>query len=163
MFTDRLTWFLFLPARNWKEGRAQIWKVLAVVLSSGNSFIRNLLLKGKKMYLKLSFAAFAVLIITIYSFEAFAQSSPVIVDPDTGEFLGALNNNPYDPNSIANPYGKYGSPYSPNSVNNPYGQYGSPYSPNSITNPYGNSGNTHSTNSLTDIYRLYNNDDDDGG
>jgi hypothetical protein len=50
--------------------------------------------------------------------------------------LGNLNSNPYDPDSVANPYGQYGSPYSPNSVNNPYGVYGSPYSPYSATNPY---------------------------
>lgn len=50
--------------------------------------------------------------------------------------LGNLNSNPYDPNSVSNPYGTYGSPYSPNSVNNPYGVYGSPYSPYSANNPY---------------------------
>ena len=50
---------------------------------------------------------------------------------DSGTYRGQLNSNPYDPNSIANPYGQYGSPYSPDSVNNPYGA-GSPYgdSPN---------------------------------
>jgi len=61
--------------------------------------------------------------------------SPIVVAPD-GTYLGNLNSNPYDPNSVANPYGRYGSPYSPDSINNPYGQYGSPYSPNSVTNPY---------------------------
>jgi len=50
--------------------------------------------------------------------------------------LGNLNSNPYDPDSISNPYGQYGSPYSPKSVNNPYGVYGSPYSPYSANNPY---------------------------
>lgn len=62
-------------------------------------------------------------------------NSPKVYAPD-GQFLGNLNNNRYDPNSIANPYGQYGSRYSPNSVNNPYGQYGNPYSPN-YTRPYG--------------------------
>lgn len=66
---------------------------------------------------------------------AFAQNSPYIVSPD-GQFLGNLNNNRYDPNSVANPFGKYGSPYSNNSINNPYGRYGSPYSSHSATNPY---------------------------
>ena len=46
------------------------------------------------------------------------------------------NANPYDPNSVANPYGQYGSQYSPNSINNPYGA-GSPYRYNSPNNPYG--------------------------
>ena len=50
--------------------------------------------------------------------------------------LGNFNSNKYDPNSVSNPYGQYGSPYSPKSVHNPYGVYGSPYSPYSATNPY---------------------------
>ena len=66
---------------------------------------------------------------------AHAQS-PQIYAPN-GQFLGNLNNNRYDPNSVANPYGQYGSRYSPDSINNPYGQYGSRYSPNSVRNPYG--------------------------
>jgi hypothetical protein len=53
-----------------------------------------------------------------------------------GEYRGNLNSNPYDPNSVANPYGKYGSQYSPDSINNPFGA-GSPYSPDSPNNPYG--------------------------
>lgn len=53
-----------------------------------------------------------------------------------GKYLGNVNNNPYDPNSISNPYGKYGSPYSSESINNPYSRYGSPYSSESATNPY---------------------------
>jgi hypothetical protein len=64
------------------------------------------------------------------------QDSPRIYAPD-GKYLGNLNSNQYDPNSVANPYGRYGSPYSPDSINNPYGQYGNPYSPNSVNNPYG--------------------------
>jgi hypothetical protein len=61
-------------------------------------------------------------------------NSPKIYAPD-GQYLGNLNNNRYDPNSVANPYGQYGSRYSPNSVNNPYSAYGNPYSPN-YSNPY---------------------------
>lgn len=53
-----------------------------------------------------------------------------------GKYLGDLNSNRYDPNSVANPYGEYGSRYSPNSINNPYGKYGSQYSPYSANNPY---------------------------
>lgn len=51
-------------------------------------------------------------------------------------YIGEHNNNPYDSNSIANPYGQYGSPYSSDSVNNSYGQYGSRYSSKSARNPY---------------------------
>jgi hypothetical protein len=53
-----------------------------------------------------------------------------------GTYLGRLNSNRYDPESVANPYGQYGSPYSPNSINNSYGTYGSPYSAYSPNNPY---------------------------
>jgi hypothetical protein len=56
-------------------------------------------------------------------------NSPVIIAPN-GQYLGNLNNNQFDPNSVANPYGRYGSQFSPNSINNPYSQYGNPYSPN---------------------------------
>lgn len=51
-------------------------------------------------------------------------------------YIGNYNTNRYDPNSVRNPYGQYGSPYSSNSVKNPYGQYGNPYSSTSATNPY---------------------------
>lgn len=63
-------------------------------------------------------------------------NSPRLYDSQ-GQFHGNVNANPYDPDSIANPYGQYGSRYSPDSVNNPYGQFGSPYAPQSPNNPYG--------------------------
>lgn len=53
-----------------------------------------------------------------------------------GTYLGKLNANKYDPESVANPYGQYGSKYSSTSINNPYSQYGSKYSAQSATNPY---------------------------
>ena len=53
-----------------------------------------------------------------------------------GTYLGKLNANKYDAESVANPYGKYGSKYSSTSVNNPYSTYGSTYSSQSATNPY---------------------------
>tara|TARA_Y100001935_G_scaffold152583_1_gene125880 strand:- start:333 stop:623 length:291 start_codon:yes stop_codon:yes gene_type:complete len=62
-------------------------------------------------------------------------NSPYIVSPD-GTYLGNLNTNKYDPNSVSNPYGVYGSKYSPKSINNPYGVYGSKYSNKSANNPY---------------------------
>jgi len=67
--------------------------------------------------------------------------SPQLYAPD-GTYLGNLNTNQFDPNSVSNPYGQYGSPYSVDSINNPYGQYGSPYSPNSARNPFGTGGGT---------------------
>lgn len=63
------------------------------------------------------------------------SDSPKIYAPD-GTYLGNLNSNRFDPDSISNPYGRYGSKYSPDSVNNRYGIYGNPYSPQ-YSNPYG--------------------------
>lgn len=53
-----------------------------------------------------------------------------------GEYLGKYSSNPYDSDSVSNPYGQYGSQYSSQSINNPYSQYGSPYSSESANNPY---------------------------
>ena len=87
-----------------------------------------------------SLARAALLTALLLAAPAFAES-PYLVAPD-GKYLGNLNANPYDPNSVSNPYGRYGSPYSPDSINNPYGQYGSPYSPNSANNPYATGADT---------------------
>jgi len=54
---------------------------------------------------------------------------------DQGQYLGNLSTNKYDPDSTSNVYGA-GSEYKPNSINNPYGKYGSEYSPSSVNNPY---------------------------
>jgi len=53
-----------------------------------------------------------------------------------GQFLGYINTNPYDPQSLLNEYGQYGSEYSTTSIWNPYSQYGSEYSNLSAFNPY---------------------------
>ena len=65
----------------------------------------------------------------------YATDAPKIVAQD-GTYLGELSDNPYDPDSVANPYGRYGSPYSSTSINNPYSTYGSRFSPQSPNNPY---------------------------
>lgn len=52
-----------------------------------------------------------------------------------GKYLGNLNTNQYNPNSVANPYGQYGNPYG-NTINNQFGTYGNPYSPQSVTNQW---------------------------
>jgi hypothetical protein len=46
-------------------------------------------------------------------------NSPRIYSPQ-GEYLGNLNNNQFDPNSVSNQFGA-GSPFKPNGVNNPFG------------------------------------------
>lgn len=66
---------------------------------------------------------------------ASGSTSPKLYD-ENGNFRGNLNTNKYDPDSVSNPYGRYGSQYSNDSVNNPYGA-GSPYKADSPTNPYG--------------------------
>jgi hypothetical protein len=66
---------------------------------------------------------------------ASAQAQPIIVDPSNGKYLGNLNGNTLDPNSVNNPLGRYGSPLSPDSINNPLSEYGNPVSPKSPYNP----------------------------
>lgn len=53
-------------------------------------------------------------------------------------FLGKINFNKYDSESIANKYGQYGSEYASNSIFNKYGNYGSEYSAVSPFNKYTN-------------------------
>ena len=67
---------------------------------------------------------------------SYSLSNPANVVSPEGTYLGNTNSNKYDPESIFNEYGTYGSKYSPNSVNNPYGQFGSKYSPQNANNPY---------------------------
>lgn len=65
----------------------------------------------------------------------FASDAPVLRDSE-GRSRGKLSANPYDAESVANPYGRYGSPFSPDSINNPYGA-GNPHAPESPHNPFG--------------------------
>jgi len=80
---------------------------------------------------RMMFVMLAVLLLPSLGF-----SQPPQIYASDGKYLGNLSDNAYDPNSVSNPYGRYGSPYSPDSINNPYGRYGSPYSPESPNNPY---------------------------
>ncbi len=77
---------------------------------------------------------FAILFLVIATLAN--SGPPILIDKQTGKYLGNLSANPYDPNSTSNPYGQYGSEYSSDSINNPYGQYGSEYSNDSPNNPY---------------------------
>jgi len=75
--------------------------------------------------------------IILLVFSAVAHAGPpILVDRQTGKYLGNLSSNQYDQNSTSNPFGRYGSQYSNDSINNPYGQYGSEYSNDSANNPY---------------------------
>ncbi|MDH7601220.1 MAG: hypothetical protein QHI38_03630 [Armatimonadota bacterium] len=64
----------------------------------------------------------------------YATNPPKVYAAD-GTYLGKLSTNRYDPESISNPYGRYGNPYG-NTITNPHSKYGSPYSPLSWRNPY---------------------------
>lgn len=52
------------------------------------------------------------------------RTSPGIYSPQ-GEFLGSLNHNQFDPDSVSNPFGK-GSQFDPRGVNNPFSPNYSP-------------------------------------
>jgi hypothetical protein len=56
----------------------------------------------------------------------YATDAPKLYDSQ-GNYRGKLSTNRFDPDSVSNPYGRYGNPYSPDSVRNPYGA-GNPYS-----------------------------------
>jgi hypothetical protein len=62
---------------------------------------------------------------------------PRLYDRETGKFLGNLSANRFDPDSVNNPHGIYGSEHSVDSINNEFGQYGSPHSLDSPNNPFG--------------------------
>lgn len=86
-------------------------------------------------YLFLSMFSLATILVVLLLARCAQAETPIIVAPD-GTYLGNYSANPYDPDSIVNPYGPYGNPYYSESVRNPYGPYGNPYSPDSVTNPY---------------------------
>jgi hypothetical protein len=60
----------------------------------------------------------------------------LLVVATDGTYLGCVTCSTYDPDSIFNQYGSYGSPYSSTSINNQFSAYGSPYSSTSACNQY---------------------------
>ncbi|MDX9906548.1 MAG: hypothetical protein RBS55_08195 [Bacteroidales bacterium] len=60
-------------------------------------------------------------------FPASCQILHLFGGSDHNVYLGCLNCNKYDANSIWNTYGTYGSKYNINSIWNAYGTYGSKY------------------------------------
>ena len=80
---------------------------------------------------------FSVVALIFLFYSAVANTAPpILVDQQTGKYLGNFSSNPYDSKSTSNSYGQYGSKYLPDSINNSYGQYGSEYSNDSPNNPY---------------------------
>ena len=60
--------------------------------------------------------------------------TPFILLP--GIYIGNLNTDASDANSVNNPYGTYGSKFSALSINNEFGRYGSKFSNYSATNQF---------------------------
>lgn len=52
------------------------------------------------------------------------------------KFIGHLNTNEFDADSVRNQFGRYGSPFSPDSINNQFGRYGNQFSDYSVSNPF---------------------------
>jgi hypothetical protein len=78
-------------------------------------------------FFKISIAIFASMVVMLSMASAQQYGNPYGNDSNSnkvyapnGEFRGNLNDNRYDPNSVSNPYGTYGSKYSSKSLNNPY-------------------------------------------
>lgn len=69
-------------------------------------------------------------------FLTLGQSLHLYGGADDDEYMGCLNCDSYDGNSIWNEYGTYGSSYNPNSIWNEYGTFGSEYSAYSPWNAY---------------------------
>lgn len=67
---------------------------------------------------------------------ALAQALHLYGGRDGDKYLGCLNCNSYDRNSIWNEYGTYGSSYNSESIWNEYGTFGSEYSTYSPWNAY---------------------------
>lgn len=84
--------------------------------------------------MKIFFAVFVMVLFISLAFDAFSETT--IVDGRTGKYLGNLNSNQFDPNSVSNEFGRYGSKFSPDSINNPYSEHGSRFSNDSPNNPY---------------------------
>jgi len=83
---------------------------------------------------------FIVLSMLIVSTSSFAQVLHLYGGEENKVYLGSLNTNKHDKNSIWNAYGTYGSKYNDKSIWNAYGTYGSKYNEYSPWNKYSSSG-----------------------
>ena len=90
------------------------------------------------------------LLLSVISLQA--QTLLIYGGSDHDVFLGKLNADCYDSESIWNEYGTYGSKYSSESIWNEYGTYGSKYSSKSIWNEYGTYGSEYSSYSPWNEY-----------
>lgn len=58
------------------------------------------------------------------SYSSRYSASPPVLYSYGGRYLGELSENKYRPDSVSNPYGRYGSKHSPDSINNPHTMHG---------------------------------------
>lgn len=93
----------------------------------------NLLVKRKN----LNRTSFFLCLITAFTTTTFAQNLHLYGGKNHDEYLGCLDCNSYDINSIWNEYGTYGNNYNLKSIWNEYGTYGNPYNAYSPWNAYG--------------------------
>lgn len=77
-----------------------------------------------------------VIICCILSTHCLTQTLYIFGGQDHDVYLGKLNANKYDSESIWNEYGTYGSEYNSESIWNEYGTYGGEYSSYSPFNSY---------------------------
>lgn len=87
--------------------------------------------KDPSMQNKLHFLTFF-----LFSIILSAQTLHIYGGSDQDEYLGCLNCDSYDKNSIWNSYGTYGNSYNTKSIWNSYGTYGNEYSSYSPWNNY---------------------------
>jgi hypothetical protein len=81
---------------------------------------------------------FIIMLIIVTSINLNAQTLQIYGGTNHDEYLGCLNCNKFDSNSIWNEYGSFGSKYNSNSIWNAYGTYGSKYNSNSPWNSFSN-------------------------
>lgn len=79
---------------------------------------------------------FLVSLVFLLASTVYSQALLLFGGSDHDVFLGSLNTNKYDSESIWNKYGTYGSKYQSNSIWNKYGTYGSKYNTYSPWNQY---------------------------
>lgn len=77
-----------------------------------------------------------VLLGLLVPYTAFSQELHIYAGSNHDVYLGCLNCNKFNSNSIWNAYGTYGSKYNSKSIWNAYGTYGSQYNPESPWNKY---------------------------
>jgi len=87
------------------------------------------IMKKRQSWMMLGLLALSPLSISAQALHLFGGS-------DGDDYLGCLNCNIYESNSIWNEYGTYGSSYNSESIWNEYGTYGNEYNSSSPWNAY---------------------------